>query len=174
MSSFKKRSKLYAYLFTVLFTLSLISCEKKSEQKAEIMIKDGLIFKQGELHPFTGIIKDTVEGKMIEYEVLAGKKNGIFKTYFKNGKPEMIGTIKENLNEGKWTYYYQSGQIESEGIFKNDLPEGIWKWYHENGKLKEEGNYNKGDREGRWFMYGVDGKIKEEKVMKQNQIIEQK
>jgi hypothetical protein len=62
------------------------------------MIKDGLICKQGELKPYSGIVKDTIEGKIIEYEVVNGKKSGEFKTYFKNGKLEMLGMIKDNLN----------------------------------------------------------------------------
>ncbi len=88
---------------------------KNDGTTTEITIQDGLIYKQGELKPYTGFIKDTVEGKMIEYHVVEGKKSGEFKTYFKNGHLEMIGQIKDNLNQGKWIYYYQNGQVESEG-----------------------------------------------------------
>lgn len=161
-------------LITLLFVFAFISCEKTPEPKADITIKDGLIFKQGELKPYTGVVKHTVQGKKIEYEVVDGKKSGEFKTYFKNGKLEMIGRIKENLNQGKWTYYYQTGQVESEGSFEDDLPEGTWKWFYENGKLREEGTYIKGNREGRWILYDADGKVKEEKILEKNQIIEKK
>jgi antitoxin component YwqK of YwqJK toxin-antitoxin module len=154
--------------------LSFISCGQVPEQKTGITIKDGLIFQQGDLKPFSGVVKDTVNGKIIEYEVVDGKKNGEFKTYFENGQLEMAGQIKENLNQGKWTYYYQSGQVESEGTFKDDLPDGKWKWFYENGNLKEEGIFVKGDREGRWVLYEADGKIKEEKMFKKNLIIETK
>jgi antitoxin component YwqK of YwqJK toxin-antitoxin module len=161
-------------MFTLLFIFSLTSCERPPEPLADIAIKDGLIFKQGELKPYTGVVKDTIKGKIIVYEVVDGKKNGEFKTYFINGKLEMVGQIKGNLNQGKWTYYYQSGQVESEGTFKDDLPDGKWKWFYENGNIKEEGNYLKGNREGRWIMYDSDGKIKEEKTLEKNQIIDKK
>lgn len=174
MISIHRCTNLSALLFTVVFIFSFISCERIPEPKADITIKDGLIFKQGELKPYTGVVEDTIEGKMIEYEVVDGKKSGEFKTHFKNGNLEMIGQIKENLNQGKWTYYYQTGQVESEGTFKNDLPEGMWKWYYENGNLREEGNYVKGNREGLWIIYDVDGKIKKEKMLEKNQIIEKK
>jgi antitoxin component YwqK of YwqJK toxin-antitoxin module len=154
--------------------LGLNSCSKTTESASEIAIKDGLIFKKGELTPYTGEINDTLGGKIFKYSVIEGKKSGEFKTYFKSGQLEMIGQIKENLNQGKWTYYYQSGQVESEGTFKDDLPDGKWKWFYENGNIKEEGNYVKGDREGRWMLYDEEGKIKEERMLKKNQIIEKK
>jgi antitoxin component YwqK of YwqJK toxin-antitoxin module len=165
---------LSAVLFTLLFIFSFNSCERTPEPTAEILIKDALIFKQGERKPYTGSVKDTVEGKVIEYSAVDGKKNGEFKTYFKNGKLEMLGQIKQNLNQGKWTYYYPSGQIESEGTFKDDLPDGTWKWFYENGNLKEEGVYIKGNREGRWVMFDVDGKITEEKIFEKNEVQEKK
>lgn len=161
-------------LLTAVLIFNFISCEKISESKPDITIKDGLIFRQGEFKPYTGIVKDTIQGKRIEYEVVDGKKNGKFKTYFKNGRLEMIGQIKENLNQGKWTYYYQSGKVESEGIFKDDLPDGTWKWFYENGNLREEGVYVKGNREGKWILYDANGKVKEEKMLQKNQIIERK
>ena len=167
-------TNLSALLFTVVFILIFASCGRTPEPSSEIAIKDGLIFKQGELKPYTGVVKDTIKGKIIVYEVVDGKKSGEFKTYFINGKVEMIGRIKDNLNQGKWTYYYQSGQVESEGTFKDDLPNGKWKWFYENGNIKEEGNYVKGDREGRWMLYDEEGKIKEERMLKKNQIIEKK
>jgi len=134
------------------------------------MIRDGLIYKQGQANPYTGLVKDTLQGKIIEYNVVDGKKDGEFKTSYLNGIPEMIGQLKNNVNHGKWTYYYKSGNIESEGFFENDLPHGIWKWYYENGKLKEEGNYVNGNREGHWILFDMEGKIKETKLFEKNQL----
>ena len=172
MISIFRCSNLTILLYSIVFIFSFISCERMPEPKAEIIIKDGLIFKQGEVKTYTGVVEDTIEGKIIKYEVINGKKSGEFKTYFKNGKLEMLGRIKDNLNQGKWTYYYQTGQVESEGTFNDDLPDGSWKWYDENGNLREEGNYEKGNREGRWIIYDVDGKIIGEKILEKNQIIE--
>src|SRR3989339_408750 len=99
MISIQICTNLSAPLFILAFIF--ISCERIPEPNIDINTKDGLIFKQGELKPYTGEVKDTVEGKIIEYEVVDGKKSGGFKTYFKNGKLEMIGQIKDNLNQGK-------------------------------------------------------------------------
>lgn len=152
----------------------LSSCREAPQKNPEIFIKDGLIFKQGELKPFTGHVKDTLEEKIIEYDVLNGMKHGEFKTYFKNGKIEMIGQIEENLNQGEWKYFYKSGQLESEGNFSNDLPDGEWKWFYEDGNIKEQGTFVKGNREGRWILYDPEGKKTDEKIYKQNQIVDEK
>jgi uncharacterized protein len=173
-SLFSNYPILSSLLITILCIFIFNSCERIPEPKAEMIIRDGLIFKEGELKPYTGIVKDTVEGKVIEYNAVDGKKTGEFRTYYKNGKLQMIGQIKENLNHGKWTYYYQSGQVESEGPFKDDLPDGKWKWFYENGNLKEEGIYINGNREGHWAIYDINGKIAEEKFFEKNQIQEKK
>jgi antitoxin component YwqK of YwqJK toxin-antitoxin module len=152
----------------------LYSCQDVPQENSEIVIKDGLIFKQGELKPFTGHVKDTVQEKIIEYDALNGMKHGEFKTYFKNGKIEMVGQIKENLNQGKWKYFYQSGQIESVGNFSDDLPDGEWKWFYENGSIKEQGVFVKGSRERIWKAFSIDGTKTEEKIYKQNQIVNEK
>lgn len=159
----------YIILYTFLVILSLTSCGEVPRTEDEIIISNGLIFKQGEANPYTGIVKDTVQGKIIEYQVLDGMKDGEFKTSYLNGIPEMIGQLKNNLNHGKWTYYYKNGNIESEGFFENDLPHGTWKWYHENGRLREQGNYAHGNREGRWIIFDIEGKIKETKVFEKSQ-----
>lgn len=159
---------LFTVLSIFLFMLSLISCDKIPAPENEITLKDGLIFKQGDAKPLTGTIRDTIDGKIIEYDVVDGKKYGKFKTFFENGQLEMEGQIKDDLNEGKWIYYYRSGNIESEGMFKDDLPDGTWKWFYENGKIKEEGTFIKGMREGRWVIYDIDGKISQEKFFIKN------
>lgn len=167
-------SKLSSLLFTLVMIIMLSSCHEAPRENREIVMKDGLIYKQGELKPFTGHLKDTVEGKIIEYDVLNGMKHGEFKTYFKNGKIEMIGHIEENLNQGEWKYFYKSGQLESEGNFSNDLPDGEWKWFYEDGNIKEQGTFVKGNREGRWVLYNSEGKKTDEKIYKQNQIVDEK
>ena len=159
-------------LISFVVTLLIFGCTKTPELHDEIVIKDNLIYESGASIPFTGTIKDTIDGKIIEYAVVDGKKNGIFMMYFPNGQIEMKGIIKDNLNEGEWIYYYQSGQVESEGFFKQDLPEGKWKWYYENGNLKEEGNFVAGNREGEWIIYDIDGSIKEIKRVKNNRVID--
>lgn len=66
MNNLRRRcSKLSSLLFTLVTIIMLSSCHEAPRENPEIVIKDGLIFKQGELKPFTGHVKDTVEKKLL-------------------------------------------------------------------------------------------------------------
>jgi len=148
-----------------LFT---VSCNNNTSNKKQIALKDEVIEKEGILYykdstnkVYTGKIKSKVFGKMIEYDVINGLKNGEFKTYFENGKLEMIGRILNNKNTGHWKYFFSSGMLESEGDFKDDIPNDRWVWYYEMGKIKEEGYFINGKREGEWIAYDSLGTLLE-------------
>ena len=52
---------------------------------------------------------------------------------------------KENWNEGKreggWKSWYKNGQIKSQGSAKNGLDEGEWEAFYKDGQLKESGYF---------------------------------
>ena len=41
-----------------------------------------------------------------------------FKISYSEGKPQIVGQMVNDKNEGHWKYYYESLQVESEGNFK--------------------------------------------------------
>jgi antitoxin component YwqK of YwqJK toxin-antitoxin module len=142
-----------------------------TNQTALIEERNGLIFIQGKDQPFTGNVVDTLAKRIIEYQVVDGKKNGDFQISSLEGKVEMEGKIKNNLNEGLWRYYYPNGQLESIGNFENNLSEGKWTWYFENGKIKEIGYFKSGKKEGSWIIYDEKGNVKRKAGFKEGQII---
>lgn len=154
---------LTASVFLSFIIILIQACETK-KPIGELIVIDGVICVSETGKPYNGVIKDKVLERIIEYELVNGKKEGEFKVYFSNGEIEMIGTMKDNLNEGKWSYYYPGGQLESEGIFKKDLPESTWTWYHQNGKLKEKGEFLHGKRTGIWVIYDSLGNISREET----------
>ncbi len=123
--------------------------------------KDGLIYNTTTNKLYTGRIVDTTE-VIIEIEIVDGKKNGKFTTYYLNGNIEKQGLIKNNENEGEWKYFYEDGTIESVGHFQEDKPEGRWKFFHKNGIKREEGNFKNGKRSGRWIIYDEKGEVTNE------------
>lgn len=165
--------KLYRYnVITTLLPFMLLlgvlilfySCAKKQEEKRTDLIKvKGLLYKSGTNVPYTGREKAKVSGRIIEYDVVNGIKNGAFKVSYSEGKPQIIGQVVNDKNEGLWKYYYENSQVESEGIFKNDIPEGKWTFYYADGKVKENGNYVSGKRDGVWLSYAEDGKLTRKK-----------
>ncbi|HVO73886.1 MAG TPA: hypothetical protein VMT35_07675 [Ignavibacteriaceae bacterium] len=161
------------FLLFLLFSLTLISCSKEAPKKTGVTIKDGILYELSSNKLFTGKITDTLKNQIMSYEVVDGKKNGMFILKGLNGKTLMEGLIKDNKNEGKWRYYYPTGQMESEGNFANDTVEGKWTWYYEDGTIKEEGHYKNGKREGIWILYDEKGKVKTTMNFKEGERVSQ-
>ena len=168
---------IFAYLIigvlSVLNFLSSYGCSSDVES-TNVEERDGLLFILGQDKLFSGKVVDTLAKKILEYEVVDGKKNGEFKISSITGKVEMIGEIKNNLNEGQWRYYYPSGQLESVGNFENNLSSGKWTWYFEGGKIREIGNFKAGKKDGDWTIFDEKGKIKRKLFFKEGQITDDK
>jgi antitoxin component YwqK of YwqJK toxin-antitoxin module len=147
------------YLVPVLIILLLVSCSPKKIDKSGFSIKNNIVYRNDSNTPYTGIIKSKSEGKVFEYYVKDGLKNGEFKATFENGNLIMKGNIVNDMNEGKWVYYYPSGELESEGNFKYNKADSIWTWYFPSGKIKEKGMFVNGLREGNWKMFDELGNV---------------
>lgn len=158
------------FLFIALIFLFDITGCSSSDKPKNIVERDGLLYVEGQETLFTGKVIDTLAKKILEYEVVNGKKNGDFQIRNLDGKIEMAGKIKDNLNEGYWQYYYPSGQLESAGNFEKNLSVGKWVWYFENGKVREIGYFKAGKKDGDWTIYNEDGKIIRKVFFKDGQI----
>lgn len=158
----------YLIVICILIVLN-ISCQNrkpKPDKKKLFIKKKGLIYLQGSDTPYTGEIRDTVQGKIVDYHVANGIKNGEFKILYLNGTPQMQGKIVKGLNQGEWDYFYPNGKLQSKGKFENDTPSGKWIWYDSTGRKREEGKYLLGKRNGMWVRYDSIGKAIEKKMFK--------
>lgn len=133
--------------------------------------QNGIIFDNATNKPYTGVVVDTLNSRILSYEVKDGVKNGDFIISLLDGKKSISGKMINNKNEGKWSYYYLDGNLESEGYFKNDVATDKWIWYYPNGNRLEEGNFVNGKREGMWKIYNDDGSLKENIIFKNGDII---
>ncbi|KAF2512808.1 toxin-antitoxin system YwqK family antitoxin [Flavobacterium zhairuonense] len=91
-------------------------------------------------------------GKFIQYYV----NEGLYVSYFQNGKVFEKGIVKNHKMKDQWTRYYNNGNIE----WMNDLKDGTGKkiWYFEDGQMSASTNYVKGKIEGEnkhWFENGL-------------------
>lgn len=155
--------KLYVAAVCIIISLTLFlflstGC-KSNNISTYIHIQDGLIYKQGNSDPYTGRILDTLENRIIEYDVVNGMKSGEFCLLSISGEFAVHGYLENNKNVGSWRYFFSNGNIESQGNFKNDRPHGNWNWYYENGKIKTVGFYIDGREEGTWKYFDENGLI---------------
>ena len=155
-----KKISVILFILLIPFVIIIILSSKPPQVKGKFYIKNGLIMNPVNNKIYTGKIVDTVQKKIIEYNVVNGLKNGEFVIRYLNGNLQIKGTMKDNKNSGEWKYYYPSGQLESVGNFKNDVVSDEWIWFYQNGNRKEKGIFVNGKREGKWDLYDGDGKIK--------------
>ena len=143
----------------------------KEEPISGVFTKNEILYKDGSDKPFTGTVMDTVENNIMEYDVVNGIKSGKFLLYAGQNHLAISGELKNNRNNGIWTYYYPSGKIESTGTFKDDIAIGNWTFYYEDGTIKEEGFYIQGERDGKWVMYNENGIIQSQVTFEQGKAI---
>lgn len=148
--------------------------------------------KTGSSRYKTGYIESHYyDGKIAEQgNYKKDSKDGIWKTFYKDGKLKFIGKFVSNnpqLKDSTHTYYYPNGQIEKiehyqiveskhvKGVLSN-YNIGSWKTYYKNGNLKEITNYpevstEKNDLPRKHFVYFENGKLKlEESILKDGRL----
>ena len=70
----------------------------------------------------------TEEGKYI-----MGLKDGVWKSYYTNGKLKFKGNFLQGNPDGQQNFYYESGQLKEEQNFQNGIREKTWKKFDEDG-----------------------------------------
>ena len=64
--------------------------------------------------------------------------DGMYKTYYQNGKIKTIGFYTKGQATDYWEYFYQNGNVKMEGIINNFFNQGHWIFYYENGNKSME------------------------------------
>lgn len=113
-------------------------------------------------------------------QVVHGKKEGPWITYYANGQVRSEGVYKAGVKHGRWTLYHPNGHLQSEATFVDGNYSGYYVSYHENGKKFREGAYNIADgsskdgrKEGVWHQYFPDGETIEWRVTyKRGRVVE--
>ena len=76
-----------------------------------------------------------------ECNFLNDKLNGVFKSYYANGKIKEDGRIDNGKLSGTIKRYFISGKLESQEEYENNMRNGDFKLFYESGKIKAEGHY---------------------------------
>lgn len=96
-------------------------------------------------------------------KLVAQSKNGVYKTYYQNGKVKSDETFKNGKRIGTCKYYAENGKLLYEENFNNNgLKEGITNAFYENGQLESSYNYRNGEMHGVFKEFHEDGKLKDE------------
>lgn len=73
-----------------------------------------------------------------EYEIDNGKRNGLARSFYLDGKLKAIGFYKNGLPDSTYIHYYANGNKQVEGRYDNrGIENGEKKFYFESGELKQ-------------------------------------
>jgi len=118
----------------------------------------------------TGIWKKNYENGRIRYtgSFVAGKEVGTFKFYRNEAGsvPHIVKEYSVKSDSAFVQFFNPLGKLKAEGnmIGKNRV--GVWKYYFTNGKIFSEENYSNGKLEGTLKNYYSNGKLTEESQYK--------
>jgi antitoxin component YwqK of YwqJK toxin-antitoxin module len=154
------------FLTITLLTCCLLSCTESPQKNPSTIRIDSMIYKPGTREPFTGTWRGEMDSMKIVFDVVNGKKEGKFESYYPNGKLLMSGMMKNNRNVGEWKYFYPNGNLESNGLFEKDKANGKWVWYYPNGTLRQSGYFNLGIRDSLWKTYDTTGTLIDSTIVK--------
>ena len=107
------------------------------------------------------IHKPYCEEKLQEGNYIDGKKEGLWISYYSDGKKKSEITYRHGEKYGKAKTYFENGNIAEEGVWLIDKWVNKYKAYYRNGKLSYVWNYNEyGTRSGYQQYFYENGNIK--------------
>ncbi|MBN2165662.1 MAG: toxin-antitoxin system YwqK family antitoxin [Marinilabiliaceae bacterium] len=90
-----------------------------------------------------------------------GKKDGLWISYFPNGKEKHRITFKNGIASGLAVFYYENGKMWEQGIWEIDHWVGKYQFFYPSGQIAYDWNYNKaGKRNGVQKYYHENGNVK--------------
>ena len=75
-------------------------------------------------------------------------REGLFNSYYKNGKPERISNYKAGKLDGVFNTFYENGNKQEVSNYTEGKLEGVFNYFYENGKPKVVSNYKAGELSG--------------------------
>ena len=100
----------------IIFSLLLTSVSwSKDIDFNDLVKRDGLWYEKFTNEPFTGKTTGLKQGKVKD-----GKKDGLWETYYEDGKLSSNRNYKNGKRDGLWETYYEDGQLSRKFNYKNN------------------------------------------------------
>jgi antitoxin component YwqK of YwqJK toxin-antitoxin module len=150
-----------SFAFMIFLPLLTICCSRQVII-TEDQFPEDTFYQTGKIKPYTGKCFVLFKGSQkIKEEMYfrEGILNGIWISYFENGKIERKGEFMDGKFQGKWESWSETGQKLYEVNYKSDSLYGKYTIYNQSGKLKEQGEYTGNVKTGNWIYYNDLGNI---------------
>jgi antitoxin component YwqK of YwqJK toxin-antitoxin module len=127
--------------------------------------------RRGKVNTVEHLVRDTLDGVMLNYsqhsqQVMKeanykkGKLNGLFRTFYDNGKIKEESWYKDDRKNGQSRWYNQSGNMIAEYNYENGDFQGYQKTFYENDTLSALSHYYNNKLSGEYIEYYRNGKPK--------------
>jgi antitoxin component YwqK of YwqJK toxin-antitoxin module len=166
-------------LFLIIFSLFITSCNSSKNNKKRSILKEIVIDSTLVIHKDSLFLngnegkwyfkKKLFNGFAIKYYgnnslkektgFVNGKKQGVYKVWFKNGALKLASHYNKNTLEGSYKTWWINGNLSSDVNFVKGKKEGIEKQYYSDGSLSKERNFLKGSENGLQRAWLQNGKI---------------
>ncbi len=85
-----------------------------------------------------------------EGELVAGERDGVWKSYLGDGTLVAEVTYDAGQREGAAKTFHDNGEAACAGMYRDDLKDGAWTCWHDNGALAAKQAWHGGIVEGTW------------------------
>ncbi len=149
-----------------LIAITLFSCSDK--KKIEVRDKAGKISESYQINRKSGKKEGLYKhfypnGKLNEEATYKdGMLDGYRKLYREDGSLEIHENYLSGAFQGEFTSYYPNGKLNVIGKYLNNEMTGLWKRYYDSGELMEETLFSENEENGPFKEYYKNGKIKTE------------
>jgi antitoxin component YwqK of YwqJK toxin-antitoxin module len=144
-------------MFLTVISLAFFSCtnqavsEKKEKQEVKEVKNDSAVTTEFTIKASQDTV--TADGDHIERykngvirirgNMKDGKREGLWKSWYEDGKQWSETTFKAGIKNGKTTTWYENGNKRYEGEYTNDEESGLWTYWDESGKEVSKQDYSK-------------------------------
>lgn len=136
----------YLFLIFIPFIILLSACNsEKNEKVISQTYQDGspkIIQYFRKVDGIRVLIKEEGfyqnKNRQFEGTYTNGRKNGVWKTWYENGKLWSETSFKDDVNHGKTMSFHPNGKKYYEGQYTNGARSGHWRFWDENGILVKE------------------------------------
>lgn len=131
-----------------------LTFDRKNRIQAVEYYKDGLY------HGTSIIYGSTNEFPVSETSYVNGKRQGITRIYYDNGKIQEEDRFTDDQKDGVSRWYNRSGKLLAEYTYKAGVFDGPQKTYYENDSLQSVSNYSSNQMNGDYKEFYRNGRIK--------------
>ncbi|HEY0030734.1 MAG TPA: hypothetical protein VGC65_08245 [Bacteroidia bacterium] len=141
------------FIFPAIISITLFSCSseapeeqvKKVKEEAPVEVVSRFRFENSQDSAVANgesIQRYKNGGIKMQGMMKEGKREGLWKSWYEDGKPWSETTFSSGVRNGKTTTWYDNGNKRYQGAYTNDIESGKWIYWDEKGKEVSTKDYS--------------------------------